>query len=90
MRELTEIYEELHGLTKVEMQSRVKEELRWYTRLRNSNLTGRPVPNRPNLEPRVGELERLDNGLTTGVLRGGSEEENRLFKELLRTVKTNN
>jgi len=89
MRELTEIYEELHGLTKVDMQSRVKEELRWYTLLRNK-LTERPVPNGPDLEPRVGELERLDNGLTTGVLKGGSEEENRLFKELLRTVKTNN
>jgi len=89
MRELTEIYEELHGLTKVEMQSRVKEELRWYTRLRNSTFPGMPVPNRPDLEPRVGELERLDNGLKTGILRGGSEEENRLFNELLRTVKTN-
>ena len=88
MRELTEVYEELHGLTKVGMQSRVKEELRWYTLLRNKILTGRPGPNRPDLEPRVGELERLDNGLTTGVLQGGSEEENRLFKELLRTVKS--
>jgi|KBSSwiStaDraftv2_1062776.scaffolds.fasta_scaffold155604_2 hypothetical protein len=90
MRELTEIYEELHGLTNVDMQSRVKEELRWYRLLRIKVLTGRPGPNRPDLGPRVKELERLDNGLTTGDLQGGSEEENRLFKELLRTVKTNN
>jgi len=87
MRELTEIYEELHGLTKVDMQRRVKEELRWYTLLRNKLLTGGPGPNRPDLGPRVGELERLDNGLTTGVLQGGSGEENRLFNELLRAVK---
>lgn len=64
MRELTEIYEELHGLTKVDMQSRVKAELRWYTVLKNKILTGRPGP-RPDLEPRVGELDRLDNGLAT-------------------------
>ena len=88
MRELTEIYEELHGLTKVDMQRRVKEELRWYTLLRNK-LTESHAPNGPDLGPRVKELERLDNGLTTGVLQGGSEEENRLFKELLRTVQTN-
>jgi len=87
MRELTEIYEALHGLTKGDMQIGVKEELRWYTLLRNK-LTDRPVPDGPDLGPRVGELERLDNGLTTGVLQGGSEEENRLFKELIRTVKT--
>jgi len=89
MRELTEIYEELHGLAKGDMQIRVKWELGWYTLLRNK-LTDRPVPNAPDLGPRVKELERLDHGLTTGVLRGGSKEENRLFKELLRTVKTNN
>jgi hypothetical protein len=77
MRELTEIYEELHGLTKVEMQRRVKAELSWYARLRNDALTRNPVSPSPDLRPRVGELERLDNGLATGVLRGGSEEENR-------------
>ena len=89
MRELTEIYEELHGLTKTDMQSRVKEELRWYTRLRNDALTRSPNSPRPDLRPRVEELERLNNGLMTGVFRGGSEEENRLFEELLRTEESN-